>query len=228
MTDAAPTPESPIDLSAQTVGAAQIAAFLAARMCHDFISPVSAIVSGLDLLEDPDAQDMREDAMGLIAASGRKLAEMLSFTRVAFGASSSAEVFDPRELENLAQGVFGHQRAELNWSVEAQSLDKASARTVLNVAQMAGGALPLGGVARLKAAKDGSSTVIVAESVGPKARLRPEVAAGLRGERLPDGALHGHWVQAYYVHLFVTEAGGKIFAEAGEEKVTFAATIPDA
>jgi histidine phosphotransferase ChpT len=228
MTDAAPL-DSPIrSAEAAPVGAAQIAAFLAARMCHDFISPVSAIVSGLDLLEDPDAQDMREDAMGLIAASGRKLAEMLSFTRVAFGASASAEVFDPRDLEKLAQGVFAHLRADLDWAVEADQFDKASARAVLNIAQMAGAALPLGGRAKLKAARDGASTVIVAESVGTKARLRPEVAAGLRGEPLPEGALHGHWVQAYYVHLFVTEAGGKIFAEAGEEKVTFAATLPAA
>jgi histidine phosphotransferase ChpT len=226
MTDAVSASSTPTSASAPAESAAQIAAFLAARMCHDFISPVSAIVSGLDLLEDPDAQDMREDAMGLIAASGRKLAEMLSFTRVAFGASASAEVFDPRELEKLAQGVFSHLRADLDWAVEAQSLDKASARAVLNIAQMAGAALPLGGRARLKAARDGAATVIVAEASGAKARLRPEVAAGLRGEPLPDGALHGHWVQAYYVHLFVVEAGGKIFVEAGEEKVTFAATLP--
>ncbi|OYX28684.1 MAG: histidine phosphotransferase [Caulobacterales bacterium 32-69-10] len=187
MTDAVSASSTPTSASAPAESAAQIAAFLAARMCHDFISPVSAIVSGLDLLEDPDAQDMREDAMGLIAASGRKLAD---------------------------------------WAVEAQSLDKASARAVLNIAQMAGAALPLGGRARLKAARDGAATVIVAEASGAKARLRPEVAAGLRGEPLPDGALHGHWVQAYYVHLFVVEAGGKIFVEAGEEKVTFAATLP--
>ncbi|HET6971262.1 MAG TPA: histidine phosphotransferase, partial [Phenylobacterium sp.] len=36
---------------------AELAAHLAARMCHDFISPASAISSGLDLLEDPSAQD---------------------------------------------------------------------------------------------------------------------------------------------------------------------------
>ncbi|MFT4936690.1 MAG: histidine phosphotransferase ChpT [Pseudoalteromonas distincta] len=228
MTDAAPLDSPTLAAEAEPVGAAQIAAFLAARMCHDFISPVSAIVSGLDLLEDPDAQDMREDAMGLIAASGRKLAEMLSFTRVAFGASASAEVFDPRDLEKLAQGVFSHLRADLDWAVEADQFDKASARAVLNIAQMAGAALPLGGRAKLKAARDGAATVIVAEAAGNKARLRPEVAAGLRGEALPEGALHGHWVQAYYVHLFVKEAGGKIFAEAGEEKVTFAATLPAA
>lgn len=207
-------------------GAAQVAAFLAARMCHDFISPVSAIVSGLDLMDDPEAQDMREDALGLIAASGRKLAQMLAFTRVAFGASASAETFDPRELETLAQGVFGHMRADLNWIVEAQSVNKASARTLLNLAQLAGAALPLGGQTTVRAADDGQATVIAVEAVGPKARLRPEVAAGLKGENLPDGLLHGQWVQAYYVSLFVREAGGRVFAEATDEKITFAATLP--
>ena len=207
-------------------GAAQVAAFLAARMCHDFISPVSAIVSGLDLMDDPEAQDMREDALGLIAASGRKLAQMLAFTRVAFGASASAETFDPRELETLAQGVFGHMRADLHWIVEAQSVNKASARTLLNLAQLAGAALPLGGQTTVRAADDGQATVIAVEAVGPKARLRPEVAAGLKGENLPDGLLHGQWVQAYYVSLFVSEAGGRVFAEATDEKITFAATLP--
>lgn len=211
---------------ADAPGAAQVAAFLAARMCHDFISPVSAIVSGLDLMDDPEAQDMREDALGLIAASGRKLAQMLAFTRVAFGASASAETFDPRELETLAQGVFGHMRADLNWIVEAQSVNKASARTLLNLAQLAGAALPLGGQTTVRAADDGQATVIAVEAVGPKARLRPEVAAGLKGENLPDGLLHGQWVQAYYVSLFVSEAGGRVFAEASDEKITFAATLP--
>jgi histidine phosphotransferase ChpT len=220
MTDAeAPeTPEAPIR-------AAELAAYLAARMCHDFISPASAIVSGLDLLEDPSAQDMREDAMGLIAASARKLADLLAFTRVAFGASASAETFDARELEKLAQGVFGHMRAELDWQVEAAAVNKPTARTLLNFAQMAGAALPTGGAARVRAVEEGASVAIAVEATGPRARLRPEVLAGLRGEGPGDG-LHGHWVQARYVHLFVTDAGGRVFADAAEEKVTLAATIP--
>src|SRR3982751_1108244 len=100
------------------IGGPDFAALLAARLCHDFISPASAIVSGLDLLEDPSAQDMREEAMGLIATSARKLADLLSFSRGAFGASASAETFDVRELERLAGGVFGHMRAQLEWLVE--------------------------------------------------------------------------------------------------------------
>ena len=42
---------------------------------------------------------------------------------------------------------------------------------------------------------------------------------GLSGEG-PGEGLHGHWVQARYVHLFVTDAGGRVFADVGEEKVT--------
>jgi histidine phosphotransferase ChpT len=204
---------------------AEFAAFLAARMCHDFISPGSAIVSGLDLLEDPSAQDMREEAMGLIATSARKLTDLLSFTRVAFGASASAETFDVRELERLTRGVFGHMRAELDWQVEPQAVNKPAARTILNLAQMSGAALPTGGVARIRAVQEGASLAIAAEAGGPRAKLRPEVLSGLRGEPLGEG-LHGHWVQAYYVHLFLSDAGGRVFADINDDGVVFAATVP--
>ena len=114
MTEAAPAPPAAVD-----VNGPDFASLLAARLCHDFISPTSAIVSGLDLLEDPTAQDMREDAMGLITSSARKLADLLQFSRVAYGASASAESFDSRELHKLAeQGVFAHVRPSLVWDIE--------------------------------------------------------------------------------------------------------------
>ncbi|MBS0331382.1 MAG: histidine phosphotransferase [Proteobacteria bacterium] len=220
MTDESATPQA-----AEGLKPAELAAYLAARMCHDFISPASAIVSGLDLLEDPTAQDMRDDAMGLIGSSARKLADLLAFCRVAFGASASAETFDARELEKLARGVFGHMRAELEWQVETPGVNKPAARTLLNLAQMAGAALPTGGQAKVRAVEEGGAIAIAVEAVGPRARLRPEVLAGLRGEG-PGEGLHGHWVQARYVNLFVGDAGGRVFADVTEEKVTLAATIP--
>jgi histidine phosphotransferase ChpT len=204
----------------------ELAAYLAARMCHDFISPASAIVSGLDLLEDPSAQDMRDEAMSLIGASARKLSDLLSFTRVAFGASATAETFDSRALETLAQGVFAHMRAELDWQVEPPSVEKPVARALLNLAQLGGAALPTGGTTRVRATQDELGTVRLAvESQGPRARLRPEVLAGLKGEGMGEG-LHGHWVQAYYLHLIVRDAGGRLKAEASDEKVTFAVLLP--
>jgi len=150
--------------TATAVRPAEIAAYLAARMCHDFISPASAIASGLDLLEDPSAQDMKDEAMGLIVSSSKKLADLLSFCRVAFGASASAETFDARDLEKLARGVFDHMRAELEWTVDAPALNKPAARTILNLAQMAGAALPTGGAAKVRAVQEGASVAIADES----------------------------------------------------------------
>jgi len=225
MTDMPAPDDASVSTPAAAVRPAQLAAYLAARMCHDFISPASAIVSGLDLLDDPAAQDMREDALALIGASARKLADLLAFSRVAFGASASAETFDPRDLEALARGVFGHMRAELAWTIEPVSVNKPAARALLNLAQMAGAALPTGGTASVQAVQEAGAIAIAVEASGPRARLRPEVLSGLQGQPPGDG-LHGHWVQAYYVHLFLGDAGGRVFADVAEEKVVFAATVP--
>ena len=223
MTDASSAPPTPAP--APDPNGPEFAAMVAARLCHDFISPASAIVSGLDLLEDPNAQDMREDAMGLIASSARKLADLLQFTRVAFGASASAEAFDSRELEKLAQGVFAHVRPEMDWAIEPQSLNKSSARAILNIAQLAASALPAGGKATLRAVTTDGRVYITADSVGPRARLRAEVLAGLKGEGAGEG-LAGTWVQAAYLQALIKAAGGQIAVELGEDKVSFAAWVP--
>jgi histidine phosphotransferase ChpT len=225
MTDAAfamsdPTPKSP-----ESTSQLDLAAMVAARLCHDFISPASAIVSGLDLLEDPGAQDMREDAMGLIAASARKLVDHLQFCRVAFGASSAAESFDSRELEGLARGVYGHVRAELAWAVEPAALGKPAARAVLNLAQIAAGALPSGGVATLSAAEADGWVDIRVESVGPRARLRAEVLSGLTGQPVGEG-LAGQWIQAAYLRSLIDACGGRLAVETGEDRVIFTARTP--
>lgn len=203
----------------------ELAARLASKLCHDLISPAGAIVSGLDLLDDPSAKDMRDDAMGLIASSARKLVDQLAFARVAFGASAAATAFDCGELERLTRSVYAHVRADLDWRAETASLPKAPAQVLLNLAQLAAGALPLGGLASVGASLQGPDYVLDVEADGPKARLHGEVRAGLCGEPLGDG-LAGRWVQAYYAYALATAAGGRIEAAADEARVTLRARIP--
>lgn len=211
--------------ASETAASADLAAQLAARLCHDFISPASAIVSGLDLLEDPSAADMRDDAMNLIAASARKLVALLAFSRVAFGASAAAETFDTRELERLTRGIYEHVRPDLDWAVQMPTLGKPAARALLNLAQIAAGALPTGGVARLAATVQGDTVLIGVEAQGPRARLRPEVVAGLHGDPLGEG-LGGHWVQAYYLHALLKAAGGRVEHIVADDRVLFRARVP--
>lgn len=219
------TPPAPAPDATFTPDPAELAAQIAARLCHDFISPASAVVSGLDLLEDPTAQDMREDAMNLITQSARKLADMLQFARVAFGASATAETFDARDLETLAKGVYAHVRPELDWKVEPASINKPTARVLMNLAQIAAGALPMGGTATLRAVEADGRVAITIDAVGPRARLKPEVLRGLQGLDRGD-AVGGAWVQAYYLWLIVKGVGGQLVADVGEDKVTLAAVTP--
>jgi histidine phosphotransferase ChpT len=209
----------------EVVSSTELAAQLAARMCHDFISPAGAITSGLDLLEDPSASDMREEAMGLIQSSARKLVELLAFSRVAFGASASAESFDTRALQTLTQGVFAHVRPELIWSVALPSVNKAAARAMLNMAQLAGSALPTGGAATVTATMAGDNILVQVEARSQRVRLRPEVVSGLKGERL-DGGLGGQWIQAFYLSALVREAGGVLEHHIAEDVMVLTARLP--
>lgn len=204
---------------------AELAAALAARLCHDFISPASAIVSGVDLLEDPDSQDLRDDALNLIASSARKLGGLLQFCRVAFGASAAADAFDPRELQKLTEAVFEHQRADLEWEVNLASLNKPSARALLNLAQLGGSALPRGGQTRVSATESDGAVKLLLNASGPSVKLRPEVADGLRAQGMSDG-LAGHWVQAYYLASLVRDAGGTLDFDVTDEALTLRVSLP--
>ena len=205
---------------------AELAASLAARLCHDLISPASAIVSGVDLLEDPSAADMRDDALGLISASARKLVAVLAFARVAFGASAAAESFKSDELHKLTEGVFASVRPTLDWAVAPPVLNKPAARALLNLAQLGAGAVATGGQVRLTAQEEPGATLMAAECTGARPRLRPEVAHGLKGEPLGEGMLHGNWVQAFYLHALLSAAGGRVEAQVFDDRVVLRARTP--
>jgi histidine phosphotransferase ChpT len=202
-----------------------LAARLAARLCHDFISPVSAIVSGLDLIDDPEQQDMREEAMSLIATSARKLAALLSFSRIAFGGSAASEMFDVRDLERLTRDFFDHVRAEVDWAVEPAGLGKPAARALLNLAQLGAVALPVGGKARLTARDEAGQMHLDLDARGARARLRPEAVDGLEGRPFSEG-LGGQWVQTYFLRSIVDQAGGTLELETGEDAVRVRVKLP--
>lgn len=206
-------------------GATDLASFVAAKLCHDFISPSGAIISGLDLLEDPSAQDMREDAMKLIAASAKKLVSIVQFARLAFGAATTAERFDPLELKKALDGMFDHMRATLDWQVEHAVFEKPHARALLNLAYLGGAALPMGGTASVYAKPDGNDLVLAFDGQGNRARLKTEVVQGLNGQPLTEG-LAGQWIQPYWLHQIVQDAKGKLDFSTAQDRILIRIRLP--
>jgi hypothetical protein len=70
--------------------ALELAALLCSRVCHDLISPVGAIVNGLEVLDDNPKPEDREFALELIRKSAKTASARLQFCRLAFGAAGSA------------------------------------------------------------------------------------------------------------------------------------------
>jgi histidine phosphotransferase ChpT len=70
--------------------ALDLAALLCSRVCHDVISPVGAIINGLEVLDEEKDEEMRGYAMDLIKTSAEQASARLQFCRLAFGAAGSA------------------------------------------------------------------------------------------------------------------------------------------
>lgn len=202
-----------------------LAALVAGKLCHDFISPAGAISSGLDLLKDPSAQDMRDDAMGLIEASAKKMVALVAFARVAFGASTSAERFSGAELGELVAGLTEGGRATLDWRVDGGDYSKAQARALVNLAYLTMAALPSGGAAVVSTER-GEALKIAGVAEGARARLKPEAVAGLAGQPLGEG-LQGQWIQPYWLWLTAHDVGGTLEVQADEGRVSLIAHMPN-
>ena len=203
--------EAPGEVPAEfTMGAHALATQLVGKLCHDFISPAGAIISGLDLLEDPTAQDMKQEALNLISASAKKLVTLVHFARVAFGAATTSEAFNAGQLKKILDDIFSTMRAELEFDIPSDVIfEKPVARALLNLGLLAGNALPVGGKAKLCLTRNAETLILTSESRGPRARLKPEAIEGLTGLPLGDG-LSGQWIQPHWLYSVVHEARGTI------------------
>ena len=223
--NAAPAEIAPTELAAE-VNPHELATQMVAKLCHDFISPAGAIMSGLDLLDDPSAQDMRQEALNLIAASAKKMVTLVHFARVAFGAATSAESFSGRELKKILTDVYSTMRAQLDFAIADDLIfSKPAARALLNLGLIAGNALPTGGTARLEAKIDGAAIHLTSESRGPRARLKVEAIEGLKGLPLGEG-LSGQWIQPHWLYSTVKESKGRLDFRSDTDALFFDISLP--
>ena len=127
-----------------------LAALLCARICHDLVSPVGALGTAIEILDDESNADMHEDALELVKSSSRRAAAKLKFLRLAFGAGGSAPgMIGTEEITSLIADMFADAKADIAFNFHAESLDKARARILLNLAMLGVQAVPRGGEVRI-------------------------------------------------------------------------------
>ena len=113
---------------------AGLSAQMCARIAHDLISPIAALGTAIEVLDDPDNTDMHEDAIDLIKLSARQASGKLQFLRLAFGAGGSAPgVVAVEQLKTLTEGIYSDAKSEIIWNTDRDGIEKDAARLLLNL-----------------------------------------------------------------------------------------------
>jgi histidine phosphotransferase ChpT len=205
-----------------TIAPLDLAALLCSRVCHDVISPVGAIINGLEVLDDEDDAEMRTVAMELIKKSAAAASARLQFCRLAFGAAGSlTAAIDTGDAENAARAVIANDRTTLRWDAPRRLAPKNSVKLLLNLCLVAAGAAPRGGVVIVDMTGEGDDLVIRVSAAGSNVRLSQAAAGALAGSA-PE-TIDGHSIQPYYTKLLASECGLAIEATATPDSLTLTA-----
>ncbi len=201
----------------------ELAALIASRVCHDIISPVGAIVNGLEVLEEEKDKSMREFAQDLVQKSARQASAKLQFARLAFGASGGAgSELDMVDAGRVASAFMEREKPALDWQVKAGLLPKSEAKLLLNLLTIALNSVARGGTITVTAEREGGETVMRVVAEGDRAKLPAGVKEVIAEGAMPN-PLDAHAVQPLYAALLAKEAKMGITATQEENRVVLAA-----
>lgn len=199
--------------------ALDLAALLCSRVCHDIISPVGAIINGLEVLDEDDSEDMHEFAFGLIRRSARQGSAKLQFARLAFGAAGSAGAeIDLADAEKVAKGYMEGEKAEFSWQAPPALMPKNLVKLVLNLILLANAAVPRGGSVSVKIEGEAAAPRFTLRSVGPSARIPAAFDKLVPGD-LDGITVDAQSVQGYYTGALARAAGMMVSATMEGEDV---------
>src|SRR5919199_1967476 len=194
-------------MPAVTLDSLDLAALLCSRVCHDVISPVGAIVNGLEVREDENAPAMRDFAFELIRKSARQASARLQFARLAFGAAGSAgAAIDLNDAEQVARGMFQDDKVKLSWSAPRALLPKNRVKLLLNLLVIATNAVPRGGTIDVVVTGNAEACEFVLTSKGLNARIPPHVEELLAGSP-ENGTVDAHSIQPFFTGMVSRAAG---------------------
>ncbi len=201
-----------------SLDALDLAALLCSRLCHDVISPVGAIVNGLEVLADEKDEAMKKNALELIKKSAGQASARLQFARLAYGAAGSAGAeIDLGDAEGVARRLLQDDRLKIAWNLPRVLLPKNRVKLLLNLILVATAMIPRGGKLTIDPVGEGERMGFRLTAEGTNAKVPPAFADLLAGAA--EG-LDAHGIQTYYTGLLARTSGLKIsLASKGESVV---------
>ncbi len=183
-----------------------LAALLCSRVCHDLISPVSAIVNGLEVLEEAKDDETRTIALALIKKSSGQSSARLQFARLAFGAAGSAGAqIDLGDAEKVTRGFLEDDKTKVSWNLARAFLPKNRVKLLLNMMILAAQAIPRGGVLTVDPIGEGESMGFRVRATGSHTRIQQAIPDLLAGT--PAEPVDAQKIQPFYTGLLGRACG---------------------
>ncbi len=205
------------------LGTLELSALLCSRVCHDIISPVGAVINGLEVLEEDNSEEMRAFADDLIRKSANQASAKLQFARLAFGAAGSAGAeIDTRDAQAVAAAYVGNEKTRLEWNIAPLLMAKNKVKLLLNLIIIGGHTIPRGGTIAVSMQGDAQGPAFVLACTGTGARIPDDTKALLAAKADPD-TIDAHRVQAYYTGLLARASHMEIDLTLHDECVTISA-----
>ncbi len=202
-----------------TLGALDLAALLCSRVCHDLISPVGAIINGLEVLEEDKDEETKTFALDLIKKSAQQASAKLQFCRLAFGAAGSAGAqIDTGDAEKVARGLMEDGKTSIAWNLPRELVAKNRVKLLLNMLLIGMASVPRGGTLTVDPIEGGAGFRITAS--GLNARL-PAATAELLGGHVQS--VDAHAIQPVYAGLLAKDCGLALGAAIEGESVVITA-----
>lgn len=209
-------------MSGSSIEALDLAALLCSRVCHDLISPVGAIVNGLEVMEDDKNEETKVFAMELIKKSVKQASAKLQFCRLAFGAAGSAGAqIDLGDAESVSRGFIEDDKTKLNWNLPRALVAKNRVKLLLNMLIIAGQSIPRGGNLVVEPVGEGDAIGFKITASGTNARI-PQAVPPLLASPEPSG-IDAHAIQPYYTGLLAKNCGLTVGITAEGETVVVTA-----
>src|SRR5689334_24175076 len=201
----------------------ELAALLCSRVCHDLISPVGAIVNGLEVLDDDPKPEDREFALDLIRKSAKTASARLQFCRLAFGAAGSAGAqIDLGDAQTMARGHIEDGKITIAWNLPRLLLPKNRVKLLLNMLVIAQQTIPRGGTLTVDRIGEGETMSFRVTATGLNARVPQNIADLLSAQS--GSAIDAHAVQPYYTRLLAEACGLKVTLKSEGEAVVATAS----
>ncbi len=184
---------------------------LCSRLCHDLITPIGAINTSFELLEESDIED-RPQLLELAKQSAEKSIRKLIFYRAAFGYSSESHFATFHQTKTLLKDFLTLNSIKLVWQEERQ-IDQVStfssyAQIIAILSFICAEVAPTGGQLTIRFKKENYQTIHL-KLTGKLVPLRPVILDALK-HQISEDEVSPYVIQAIYTRMLCEKWGVKL------------------